>query len=50
MRVVKLRHEKQKKEEDQRFTENLSEKQSEIDILKQMIKSSNVQLRAREKD
>lgn len=49
-RLLKLRHEKQRKEAEQKYTNSLGEKESEIDVLRQMIKSSNMQLKAREKD
>lgn len=50
VKVLKVRHDKQRKEAELKYANSLSEKQSEIDVLKQMIKSSNLQLKAREKD
>ena len=49
-KVLKVRHKKQIEEEKTAYEKSLGEKQSEVDVLKQMIKSSNVQLKAREKD
>ena len=47
---MKQRHDKQRKEEDTKFKTALEEKDSEIQVLREMIKSQNVQLKAREKD
>ena len=49
-RITKQRFEKQKKEENTKHSNQIEEKNSEIQVLKEMIKSSNVTLKAREKD
>lgn len=49
-RVLKQRHEKQRKEDELKHQVEIEEKNSEIQVLKEMIKSAQMQLKAREKD